>query len=32
VEDLTNGEDHFPDTKALVKGTRSKLLPPVMTT
>lgn len=32
VEDLTNGEDHFPDTKALVKGKRSKLLPSVITT
>lgn len=32
VENLTNGEDHFPDTRALVKGTRSKLLPSVITT
>lgn len=32
VKDLTNGEEHFPDTKALVKGRRSKLLPSVITT
>ncbi|XP_058780206.1 phospholipase D alpha 4-like [Vicia villosa] len=32
VEDLTNGGEHFPDTKSLVKGRRSKLLPSVITT
>ncbi|KAJ1411164.1 Phospholipase D/Transphosphatidylase [Sesbania bispinosa] len=32
VEDQTDGEDHFPDTKSLVKGKRSKLLPPIFTT
>ncbi|KAL1298288.1 hypothetical protein HN51_042662 [Arachis hypogaea] len=32
VEDMPNGEDYFPDTKCLVKGKRSKLLPPLFTT
>ncbi|XP_061346125.1 phospholipase D alpha 4-like [Gastrolobium bilobum] len=32
VEDLSNGGDHFPDTKSLVKGKRSKLLPSIFTT
>ena len=31
-EDLPNGGDYFPDTKCLVKGKRSKFLPPVFTT
>ncbi|KAI4355524.1 hypothetical protein L6164_004287 [Bauhinia variegata] len=32
VEDLIEGGGHFPDTKSLIKGKRSKLLPPVCTT
>ncbi|KAK7261727.1 hypothetical protein RIF29_28045 [Crotalaria pallida] len=32
VEDLSDGLEHFPDTKSLVKGKRSKLLPPIFTT
>ncbi|KAI4329162.1 hypothetical protein L6164_021455 [Bauhinia variegata] len=32
VEDLIDGGGHFPDTKSLIKGKRSKLLPPVCTT
>lgn len=32
VEDPTSGDYHFPDTKSLVKGRRSKVLPPIMTT
>ncbi|KAF1883162.1 hypothetical protein Lal_00003345 [Lupinus albus] len=32
VKDLSNGGEHFPDTKSLVKGNRAKLLPPIFTT
>ncbi|WCJ39558.1 phospholipase D alpha 4 [Euphorbia peplus] len=33
VEDLSDGHSgHFPDTKCLVKGRRSKVLPPIFTT
>ncbi|KAJ7963164.1 Phospholipase D [Quillaja saponaria] len=32
VEDLTEDGGHFPDTKAPVKGKRSKMLPPIFTT
>jgi len=31
VKDLTDGV-HFPDTNSLVKGKRSKILPPIFTT
>lgn len=32
VEDLEDGGCYFPDTRALVKGKRSKILPPILTT
>lgn len=32
IEDLVEGAGHFPDTKSLVKGKRSKVLPPIFTT
>lgn len=32
VEDLSDNEGCFPDTKCPVKGKRSKMLPPVFTT
>ncbi|KAG5523520.1 hypothetical protein RHGRI_035356 [Rhododendron griersonianum] len=32
VEDLEDGGRYFPDTRALVKGKRSKILPPILTT
>ncbi|KAJ9537469.1 hypothetical protein OSB04_030202 [Centaurea solstitialis] len=32
VEDHPSGGGHFPDTKAQVKGRRSKVLPPIFTT
>lgn len=32
VEDHVDGGGHFPDTKAKVKGKRSKVLPPTCTT
>ncbi|KAM1359554.1 phospholipase D alpha 4-like [Malus sylvestris] len=33
VEDLVKGSDgHFPDTKAMVKGKRSKVIPSIFTT
>ncbi|XP_044487608.1 phospholipase D alpha 4 [Mangifera indica] len=32
VEDLVDGGGYFPDTKTLVKGKRSKVLPPIFTT
>ena len=31
VKNLTDGV-HFPDTNSLVKGKRSKILPPIFTT
>ncbi|XP_030477028.1 phospholipase D alpha 4 [Syzygium oleosum] len=32
VEDLVDGDGHFPDTKTLVRGKRSIFLPPILTT
>ncbi|KAF5751275.1 Phospholipase D epsilon family protein [Tripterygium wilfordii] len=32
VEDLNHGNGFFPDTKASIKGRRSKVLPPIFTT
>lgn len=32
VQDLPDGNGHFPDTRTPVKGKRSKLLAPVFTT
>ncbi|KAL8235299.1 hypothetical protein R6Q59_021399 [Mikania micrantha] len=32
VEDRVDGGGHFPDTKAQIKGKRSKILPPIFTT
>ncbi|GFZ08099.1 phospholipase D alpha 4 [Actinidia rufa] len=32
VEDLEDGGSYFPDTRTLVKGKRSKILPPIVTT
>lgn len=32
LEDSNDGEGHFPDTESLVKGKRSKWLPPISTT
>lgn len=32
VEDVSDGDGNFPDTKTPVKGRRSKMLPPTFTT
>ncbi|KAK2983824.1 hypothetical protein RJ640_008500 [Escallonia rubra] len=32
IEDLVDGDGHFPDTETPVKGKRSKVLPPIFTT